>query len=151
MAADNTEETSDAGFLRLIRHAREQMQMARGDYYREKLNGSVSLQTRQQLASAAMQYYDVLWEYRVRDQQIKQSWEESNVDLIQQLNDDTTSVKVETPGDSPGNDTAERNALVACDPNLVIQLTKELDALANEMGFAAGMRQGRSLGKVGGG
>lgn len=149
MAAQNAEETPDGGFLKLIRHAREQMQMARGDYYREKLNGSVSLHTRRELARAAVQYYDVLWEYRVRDQQIKQAWEQSNVDLIQQLSDETAQVATDTPGDSPGSATAERNALVACDPDMVVELTKELDSLANEMGFAAGMRQGRNLGKVG--
>jgi hypothetical protein len=132
-----SEEASDRGFRRIVQESREQMQAARSDYFSNKLAGNVSLRVRHQLARAARQYYDALWEYRDRNPSIEAAWEESDVEYIEMLSNDTVYVDVDPPGDAPGNTSEERNALVAAEPEFVLRLTKQLDKIANEMGFAA--------------
>lgn len=139
--SESETDTTDRGFQRIVREAREQMQVARSDYFSAKLSGTVGWKTKHQLARAVRQYYDALWEYRERNNKIKEAWEDSAVDEIPHLSNETTTVEVEAPGDSPSSNAVQRNALVAADPDLLIALSKQLDELANQMGFAAATKE----------
>lgn len=138
------------GFLPMIRETREQVQTARWQYFQEKLSGRVSHSARQELAQAALLYYDVLWEYVDNDQGVHQAWQDSDVDLIQQKSHETVTTTAGTPGRGSAKQYREENALVAMDPDTLVELTKKLDYFASEMGFGASPNDGRDLGRIGG-
>jgi len=139
------------GFSRLVRESRQQMQNARNIYWDEKTSGdgSVSWKVRELLAKRAVQYYDILWEFKDAKQSVEQAWNESDVDLIQRLASETRSVKVEAPGDTSNTQTTTKPALAAIDPETLVELTKQLDALANDLGFGARVESDREFGQIG--
>lgn len=149
--ASNDEEASSAGFQSLVRAVREEMQRARSQYYQEKIwRHSVSKPVRVQLARAALNYYDVLWEFRSKNQEIRKAWEQSDVDAIQRLSNETVAVPTNAPGRSSATQTTEQNALLAIDPDRLVALTKKLDFFANRLGFGAEVTTDRPKGRIGG-
>lgn len=136
MANDYDDNPAGNGFLRQIREAYVEMRAVRQLYYEEKPQG-VSLRTKRLLASRARSYYDVLEEYKDENRRVEERWEESDVDLIPQLHNSVVEVQTDTAGDSPSTATAQRNALVAQDPEDIINLTKQLDGIRHELQFAA--------------
>lgn len=136
MVSDYDENPAANGFLRQIREAYVEMRAVRQLYYEEKPQG-VSLRTKRLLASRARSYYDVLEEYKDENRRVKDRWEESNIEKIPKLHNAVVGVKTDTAGDSPSSATTQRNALVAQDPEYIIELTKELDDIRHELQFAA--------------
>lgn len=120
---------------RVIHDAREQAQAARNQVLSELVAGSgVSVESRRQLATATVQYWDVLREYRdAREDQ----WEEAGVDELANAIDETVPVEVPAPGDTGTTRTEERPALLSIEPWTIVEISKRLDELANDMGFAA--------------
>lgn len=144
-----TEARRDDGFRTLVRHSRLQMQEARNFYYEAKLDQRVERGVRRTLASALIAYYDTLWEYKTKRQDVEQAWDESNVDQIQELKDQVREVQQPAPGDTDNGTTATVPALLAIDPEYLVALSKELDSLAADLGFTAGVEKDRKLGKAG--
>jgi hypothetical protein len=125
------------------------MQAARQDYFRAKLSQNVTTPILHELASALLAYYDVLWEHKPKRQDVKQAWEESNVDEIRELADQERIVQEEAPGDTHNGTATTMPALMAADPEYLVALSKELDSLASDLGFTAGVEKDRPMGKVG--
>jgi hypothetical protein len=152
MSSDYDENVrSEDGFSRLVREARQQMQNARNHYWREKTSGSggVSWGVRELLARRAAQYYDILWEYKEGKQSVAQAWDKSDVEHIERLAKDTRTVDVPAPGDTGNTQETEKPALAAMDPEALVGLTKQLDQLANDLGFGARVESDREFGQIG--
>jgi len=151
MSSDQDQLPSEDGFTRLVREARQQMQNARNLYWREKNsgNGSVSWDVRELLARRAAQYYDILWEFKDNKQTVEQAWDASDVEVINRLSTETKSVEVEAPGDTSNTKEVQKPALAAISPQRLVELTKQLDTLANELGFAARTESEREFGQIG--
>jgi len=138
MSSNSYDERDDQRPKRVVYDARETVQAARNEVWGELVGrGQVSLHARRQLATAAVQYWDVLKEY---GEDRSTEWEESGVDQIGALVGETVEVPEPAPGDTNANDTVQRPALLSVDPEQLIDVTKELDTLAKELGFAAGTR-----------
>lgn len=151
MSQQTSDDGGKSGFETLVRAAREQMQQARSQYYQDKIsNGPIRHRTRVNVARAALNYYDVLWEFRDKDQQVKSAWLDSGVDKIQEWSNQDRVVDAPTAGDTSATQKRTQNALLAADPDHIISLTKQLDYFANELGFGADVDAGRPLGRIGG-
>jgi hypothetical protein len=151
MSTEPTKPKTD-GFSELVRQSRQQMQLARNHYWREKTsgNGGVSWGVRELLARRLVQYYDILWEYKEDKQSVEQAWEESEVDMIESLANETRSVPSEAPGDTSNTQKTQKPALAALPPEKLVELSKQLDSLANGLGFAASVERDREFGQIGG-
>jgi hypothetical protein len=138
MGSSSYDERDDQRPKQVVYDARESVQAARNEVWGELVGrGSVSLHARRQLATAAVQYWDVLKEY---GEDRTTEWEESGVDEIGELVGKTVQVPEPAPGDTSATDMVERPALLSVDPQRLIGVTKRLDTLAKELGFAAGTR-----------
>lgn len=143
-----SQQSSD-GFRQLVRQSRLQMQRARNEFWGAKLQQSVGWDVRQKLAKAALQYYDTLWEYKEKKQGVSQAWEQSNVDRIRELADETATMPSPAPGDTTNGETIQRPAILAADPEYIVGLSKEMDSLAADLGFTAGVESDRPVGRLG--
>jgi len=139
-----------AGFETIIRESYIDVLEARKLYHQDKYSGgSVAMDTRRQLASSAITYYDVLWEYAQDDPQMKEAWNQSDCTKIEQLDRQSVEVEVEAPGNTSAKQLRSENALVATDPELIIKWTKELDGFRKKMDFAAASAETRPKGRIG--
>lgn len=142
---------NDTGFRKIVREARLQMQAARSSYYQAKLRGSITRTVRQELAQALLQYYDALWEHKTKRQGVKQAWDESDVDRIPELANETALIEQDTPGDSSNTTQVREQAILTVDPEVLVGLSKQLDSLASDLGFTAGVEEDRPIGRLGAG
>lgn len=151
MSANTDERDDPGGYANIIKQARLQMYYARNKYHQaiSTGSGSVSWNIRQLLATRLLQYYDALFEYKTKNQATSQAWNESDVDLIPQLAEETREIKKPSPGRGGGSDRAEVPALVAVPPSKLVALSKELDQLSNSLGQAAKVEEGTKIGRIG--
>lgn len=125
---------------RVIFGTRERVQEVRNIYHRERVNGSVSPATHRELATAALQYRDVLAEHS-EEGVVRDKWEESGVDGLETLVGETRVVEVEAPGRTANTRTERKPAVLTVPHYQIYQATKALDTLAKELGFAASARE----------
>jgi hypothetical protein len=145
------QESAKRPYEEIVYEAKARAFKAREQVRREILSGqSVSYEARLQLAQAACAYRDALWDYKDKRQRVAQGWDDSDVDRIQELLNQTVQVPVSTAGDTVANSYEERPALMTADPNWLIGVTKQLDDIAANLDFIGRVHQGRELGKVGG-
>jgi hypothetical protein len=97
-----------------------------------------------------VQYYDILWEYKTERQSVEQAWGESDIEKIQELANQSRVVDVTAPGRTSNTQQAQKPALAALNPGKLVELTKQLDQIANDLGFAAGVESEREFGQIGG-
>jgi hypothetical protein len=139
MSSNSYDETDDQRPKRVVYDARETVQAARNEVWGELVgHGSVSPHARRQLATAAVQYWDVLKEY---GDEREDGWEEAGVDQLGELVGRTVEVAEPAPGDTSATETVKRPALLSVDPQQLIDVTKRLDELAKELGFAAAVAE----------
>jgi len=145
-----TRENSDGKYHQLVLEARWQMQQARNQYWEEMATrGGASDSTQQLLATRAMQYYDVLWEFAEENERIKESWNQSDVRKINEWGTELTEVDQPASGDTAATETRQVPMLTEVPPQTSVHLTKQLDDIAKHLGFSASVDSGRSLGHVG--
>lgn len=137
--SDYSDERDDQRPRRIIYDIREQVQAARNEVYSELVGrGAVSLDSRRQLATATVQYWDVLREYR---DEREDEWEEAGVDQLATAIGSTVAVETAAPGDTTATQTEERPALLSVDAQQILQISKRLDELANDLGFSASVSE----------
>lgn len=129
---------------RLIYDAREQLQAVRREFWRQRVTGTVSPRVKQELAVASLTLYDILWEHR-DEQKIRNEWEESHVDQLRELLDETVAVESQTAGDSPNSKTETRPAIMSADADWLLSMSKRLDELAKDLGFGASIASSRPI------
>lgn len=127
---------SDAPARRLIFHTRERVQQVRNQYHEELVLGDVSQATHQRLAAIAVQYYDVLWEHH-DEPQIKEEWDDVGIESIRELLGQSVHVQVDAPGDTSNTRAKTRPAVMTVPHQTLYEMTKDLDVVAKNLGFAA--------------
>lgn len=139
--AGTDEEITENRDRRLLREAHEQAFIARRQLRAELPNPSAA--AKRQLAQAAADFRDKLSDYR-GEQALQTPWDERdvNVDIVDQLLSQTTTVR--EPVDRRGNATKTVTRQLVCSsdvsPQLLIDISKELDAIYKELGFAPSAR-----------
>lgn len=133
---DNMDNDGETASRRLIREAKEEAWHARRKLWSELPQPSA--RAKQELAIALAGYYDLLVDYR-GEQALDTPWDERdvNVDMINQLLSQTT-MATETLN-RRGSPRKERTVQLVkqVDSRLLVDIAKELDAIAKELGFAA--------------
>lgn len=118
---------------------RQKVQSVRNQFHRERVFGGVTDETHRELATVALQYRDVLAEF-ADEAAVRDRWEESGVDRLEDLVDETRTQHVEAPGRTSNTETVEKPAVLTVEPRAIYQATKELDTLAKQLGFTAETR-----------
>lgn len=126
---------------RMVYDARERLQAVRNQFWRERVQGEPSPKVRRELAIAALQLYDVLYEHR-EEEVVESDWNESAATRLQSLLNSTVEVPRDSPGRSSNAKTVERPAIMAIGADELLQMTKELDDLAKTLGFSANTADG---------
>lgn len=126
---------------RLIMEIRHRVQASRNQVWHELVNyGGVSDSSKRDLATAAVQYWDVLSEFR--DDRADE-WDEEGVDDLKTLLTEEVPVEVPSSGRSRATNTELRPAIVQVQPTALIEATKRLDKLAKSLGFSAAVKTRR--------
>lgn len=136
MMMSKADENSYSAADRMIYEARERLQLVRDRYWRERVQGEPSPKVRRELAIAALQLFDVLWEYR-GEQVVREDWEDSSIGELHELLNETVSMPKQAAGDTTNAETVDRPAIMAVPSDELIRMTKDLDELAKELGFGA--------------
>jgi hypothetical protein len=142
-----SDDSGDTGHERLIREMRYEVQQARNRYWEEGVNGGVSTQTHRDLAAKAVEYYDVLYEYR--EETILDDGDWPNINDLRSRVGKTTEVVSTAGGRGAGADTETVPAVTQVSIGRILQVTKQLDDLAKKLGFSAGVSSRRPLYDVG--
>jgi hypothetical protein len=143
-----TDDEADRRPKRIIHDHRERLQAVRGVFREEQLQGGVSEQTLLDLAAAALQYRDVLVDYRDEDA-LETPWDERRLDWICSLAGQTIQREESLHRSNGATTVVERPAITAVEPDRLLALTKELDAVAKELGFVAEARDGDVVDDIG--
>lgn len=148
MSRENADSTGK--YHQLILEARWQMQQARNQAWDELAShGSVSQGTKKQVATRALQYYDVLWEFKETTQTVAEGWKKSDVDKIKQWGTEKTTIQQPAAGDTAATNSRTVPKLMTVDAETIIAISKQLDDIALNLGFSAGVDEGRDLGHIG--
>lgn len=127
---------SESASRRLIREAKEEAWHARRNLRREL--PTPTAESKRQLACALADYRDLLLDYR-DERALETPWDERrvNVDVIDQLLTETTTSSKSLNRRGNAQSQSSVQIVEQVNPHLLIQVAKELDAIAKELGFAA--------------
>lgn len=132
-----SEETNDKAPRKIINDTRRHVHAARAEYFDDILkHGTVTAETRKTLIEAAMLYRSTLREHSDHSV-IQDKWEESGVDQLAELLQQTRTVEKPSPGDTNNGRTEEVPAVMAVPAEQILKVTERLDEMANELGFGA--------------
>jgi hypothetical protein len=149
MASDYDDERGGSRTGRIVEEAKVRMFAARSTYRAARKRNQVTRQVRAELADALEDYYDALWEYADKNQQIKQAWDDSGIGVIEELSTQTVEVARGSPGRGGNAGGAVESAMMQVDPERLVALSKELDYFANRLGFGKEVNNGRTFGRIG--
>lgn len=126
----------------VIYEIRRRVQAARNRYWREGYDGDVN-DCHRELAVAVLQYYDVLHEFR--DESVLDPEDFPNISLIR----DRVGKKVQQRVSQPGLKRPEKVELVPAMEQVpveeIVELTEDLDDLAQKLGFGASVSNARPI------
>lgn len=120
---------------RMIYDTRRYVQQIRNRFWEEGVNGGFSPSTKRRLATAAIQYWDMLYEFR--SESILDDGDFPDISPVRDRIGRQTEVvtKSKRLGQSTTLKTAP--AITELSDWYLVELTKELDDLAKKLGFAA--------------
>jgi len=136
MSTESQQEDGDSGFKRVIREAKEEAFNARRSLRREFPQPSI--QTKIRVAAVLSDYRDVLYDYH-DETALQTKWDDRSVDVdvLDRALSETTEIS--QPMNRRGS--AENDVPVPLAAEFsarhLLQIGKELDAIAKELGFAA--------------
>jgi len=131
-----TETGEKSRMAQLVSRARVQMQQARTQYWSEGGEGRVRQSTLRDLRSSLLQYYDVLREFRGQEC-IEEKWESKEFDQLPEMIFSEVSVNKETAGHGSGSETDTVPYIQTLSARELVELSYELDDVANKLGFCA--------------
>lgn len=134
------EDNSRAGFETLIREAKEEAYHARRQLRRELPDPSHEMIV--EVAAIHEDYRDVLLDYHDADA-LDTPWEERtpDVDVLERAMTETAMIEVEMNRRGSPTQTVELPAAAQLSPTHIIEIGKELDAIASELGFSASAKE----------
>jgi len=125
---------------RLIHHYRERATAAVQRYNEAIVTGGVPADVKQDLATAALDYYNVLYEYR-EEEALDEEWDERGISWLEELANETVTVEQSLPRSNGATTTTERPAILSVDAHRLKELILELNDVAKELGFSAEVAQ----------
>jgi len=131
------EENPDRGFRRQIRETKEEAFQARRILRRGLPDPDI--EKRIEVATVHSDYRDILSDY-AEESALKEPWEERDVDWIDGVLAQTTTIERPLPRRGAATEKVEVPRAAVLDPGELLELGKELDAIAKELGFAASAR-----------
>lgn len=134
--ADDDERVRRSSAYRLIHHYRERAHAAIQRYNEATVNGGVSGDVRHDLAAAALDYYNALYEFRDEDA-LEDPWDERGIDWLEDAGEQTVEMESSLSRANGATTIEEVPLLQAVDPARLVQTMRELNDVANELGFSA--------------
>jgi len=125
--------------LQLIYDVRRRVQAARSRYWAESVDSDVSETTHRALAVVAMQYHDALVEYRNELAQPEDDW--PDISPIHDAMGKTIERRVQTDVANEPSHIERVPAVQTIPTDVIVQITEQLDDVANQLGFAADVDQ----------
>lgn len=116
-----------------VHDVRRRVQRARNRFWGESVDCDVSTKTHRDLAVIALQYHDVLWEYR--DGSDGDDW--PDVSILREKLGKTVARRVTPDIANEPSQLEEQPAIQTVSTERIVQITKELDEKANQLGFGA--------------
>lgn len=130
----------------IVREARYEAALAIQTYNRARRDGRVNLAVRKELAQAALDYRDALYEYRIEDA-LSQPWDErgrwdEGLDWIESAVDQSVDVEKDLGRRNGNTEPVTRPKLLAVDPRELRDTIRELNDVAKELGFSREAKSG---------
>lgn len=120
---------------RLIHRKKQELQAVRDRFWEEGVGGDFNPQTKRYIATVALQFWDVLYEFR--DESVLSDGDFPDMSPIRSRIGQHTKVPSSSQRRSSGQTLTSVPAIDELDGWYLIELTKELDAVANKLGFSA--------------
>lgn len=120
---------------RMIYDIRQRVQMARNRYWADGVDSQISNETHRELAIAALQYYDVLYEFRGESVIGDSDW--PDISPLRERVGQTVTRRTQSDAFGEPTTTEEVPAVMLLPVDEIVELTEELDDLAKTLGFAA--------------
>lgn len=142
MSSHTRDDTSsgDARPKRIIYDIQSRALAAVADYFDERLRGTITEQTRRELATTALLYREALWKHR-DEKALTTPWEERPIHWIDQYVNETVTVETKSNRRNGNKTTVERPALLTVDPQRFVDTIHELEDIAEELGFSADVNE----------
>ena len=131
------DDAGESGFRRQIRETKEEAFRARRLLRRGLPDPDP--ETRLDVATILSDYRDLLSDY-ADEGALRTPWDERNVDWIDRTLSETTAVERPLPRRGAVTETVQMPKAAGINPQRLLELGKELDAIAKELGFAAAAR-----------
>lgn len=133
---DDSGESRSPAF-RLIHHYREQAMGAVHRYNQRKVTErAVGTTIQQDLATAALNYYYALYEFRDAGA-LQEEWDDRGVAWLEEAEGQTVTVEESVPRANGATKTVEKPLLRTVSPQKLKRAILELNDIANELGFSA--------------
>jgi len=128
-------ERDDPEPRRMIYEVRRRVQAARNRYWADGVDSDLSSETHRELAITALQYYDVLYEFR--DESIISERDWPDVDPLRDSVNKTVKVEQESNIFGEPDQIDDVPAVQTLSVEYLVELTEDLDDLAKKLGFGA--------------
>jgi hypothetical protein len=125
---------------KLIYEKKARLQQIRDRFWEEGVEGQFNPQTKRYIATVALQFWDVLYEYR--DESVLSEDDFPNIEPIRSRIGEQTEVLAPSNRRGGGSRLRTVPAVNELDDWFLIELTEELDDLAKKLGFAATTESG---------
>ena len=133
------EERDDPQPKRMIYAMRRHVQQIRNRFWEEGVNGQFSPRTKRELAAAAIQYWDCLYEFR--DEQVLDEGDFPDISPVRSRVGETTEVLGQSPRRSGGQQLRTVPAVTELSEDYLLELTEDLDDLSKQLGFGASAKE----------
>jgi len=120
---------------RMIYEIRRRVQAARNQYWADGVDAEVSDRTHRELAIAALQYYDVLYEFR--DESVLEEDDWPDVEVLRERVGKTVRRRERSDVFGEGTTVREVPAVSEVPVAEIVDMTENLDDLAKTLGFGA--------------
>jgi len=136
MSTQNSGDSTNHEFESVIAGTYRRVLAARQAYREAQLADRVTGRHIKDLAVTAEQYRTVLYEFRDEDA-LDPEWDERDLDWLDDYLGETVEVEVPGPGMTRNTQTESIPAIQTVDPERIVELTRNLDDVRRELGFAA--------------
>jgi len=130
-----SDERDDPEPRRMIYEIRRRVQAARNQYWADGVDAEVSDRTHRELAIAALQYYDVLYEFR--DESVLEEDDWPDVEVLRERVGKTVRRRERSDVFGEGTTVREVPAVSEVPVADIVDMTENLDDLAKTLGFGA--------------
>jgi hypothetical protein len=125
---------------KIVRSAREEAAVAVRQFNNARRAGRVTSDVRSELARAALNYYDALYEYR-DEGALDTEWSERGIEWLEAAADRTVTVDKRLPRRNGATQKTQKPAILTVAPSRLRDAIRELNDVAKELGFSRSARE----------